>query len=63
MCDNQIESLCWDWQEYLSCWSEQSAAADWDLFAEHSLAVLGRMRRLIACDDGRLFTQVVTAGK
>jgi hypothetical protein len=36
-----------DWDEYLTGWSEQEARKDWDLFAEHTAVMIGRVRRRI----------------
>lgn len=43
-----LEALRWDWEEYLSVWSQESPAKDWSMFVEHSLALLARIRRRIA---------------
>jgi hypothetical protein len=39
--------LSQDWDEYLASWTPASAKAAWPSFAEHSLAMLGRVRRRI----------------
>lgn len=51
---SDLEALRADWDEYLSVWTEQSAAAQWDLFAEHSMALLARIRRRIARENALL---------
>ena len=43
----ELDALRWDWDEYLSVWTEESARADWDMFREHSLIILDRIRQRI----------------
>lgn len=50
----ELEALRWDWEEYLSVWTDETAASDWDTFAEHSLVILARIRRRIAREDDLL---------
>jgi hypothetical protein len=46
-----LEALRWDWEEYLSIWTEDTASQDWETFSEHSLVLLDRIRRRIRHED------------
>ena len=50
----ELEALRWDWEEYLLVWTEETAASDWETFAEQSLAILDRIRRRIARENDLL---------
>ena len=50
----EMETLRWDWDEYLSGWDEAAARDDWELFAEHTVAMLARIRRRIARENDLL---------
>jgi iron-sulfur cluster repair protein YtfE (RIC family) len=54
--DEELERLRWDWEECLASWDEESAAAQWDLFAEHTAALLSRVRRRISLETDLLRT-------
>jgi uncharacterized hydantoinase/oxoprolinase family protein len=47
----ELDALRSDWADYLSCWSELSACQDWELYAEHTTAMLQRVRRRIAREN------------
>jgi len=42
-----LSALSQDWDEYIASWTPASAATEWPSFADHSLAMLGRVRRRI----------------
>jgi hypothetical protein len=44
---SELETLRWDWEEYLSVWTRDTAHDDWDTFCEHSLVMLDRIRTRI----------------
>ena len=50
----ELHALRWDWEELLSGWDETAAAADYELFAEHLAALLGRIRRRIHTEEALL---------
>lgn len=43
----ELQGLQWDWEQCLASWDAQSAAEDWEIFAEHAAALLARFRRCI----------------
>jgi hypothetical protein len=47
----ELDSLRWDWEEFLSGWTVETAAADCEVFAEHASVMLARIRRRIASED------------
>lgn len=52
--DHDLRALQHDWDEYLGGWTEETAAVDWDLFAEHSVTMLARVRRRIHRENAML---------
>ena len=50
----ELKALRWDWEEYLSVWTADTASDDWEVFMEHSLAILDRVRRRIRHENDLL---------
>lgn len=55
-----LETLKADWDEYLTGWTDEDARADWDLFAEHTSVMIGRVRRRIQRENLVLCTAAST---
>lgn len=51
---SELETLRWDWEEYLSIWTAGTARDDWDTFSEHSLVMLDRIRGRIRKENDLL---------